>query len=199
MKTLTQVLRDADPLEAEPRARERGARRQAIVDRLQATRTVEPRRRALVTLATLAVATIGLTSVYAWRNAVNVAAQVRFEAYLAEENPEPGLREIAIAGTNRTIYVHPESVVVNGDIVRARVVPGATASTFGVALTLSAEGGERLLRATQNHIDRPLAILIDGEVVAAPTVRSPITTAAIINGDFGRADAQRIADGILGR
>jgi len=49
---------------------------------------------------------------------------------------------------------------------------------------------------TTTHIGKPVAILIDGDVALAPTVKSPIGAAAMITGDFTRADAERIADGI---
>jgi preprotein translocase subunit SecD len=39
-------------------------------------------------------------------------------------------------------------------------------------------------------------MLIDGEVVAAPTLKSPIGDAAVISGDFTQSEAQRIADGM---
>ena len=79
------------------------------------------------------------------------------------------------------------------------MVEGNSASMFGVSVTFNAEGAARMLRATQSHIGRPLAILIDGEVAAAPVVRSPITTSAIISGNFERTEAERIVGGILGR
>jgi preprotein translocase subunit SecD len=41
-----------------------------------------------------------------------------------------------------------------------------------------------------------MAILLDGKVVMTPVVRSPITDSAMITGNFTRAEAERIADGI---
>ena len=52
--------------------------------------------------------------------------------------------------------------------------------------------------ATQGHIGQPLAILLDGDVALAPVVRAPITT-AVMSGGFTRAEAERIASGLLGR
>jgi preprotein translocase subunit SecD len=51
-------------------------------------------------------------------------------------------------------------------------------------------------RATAMHLGRPVAILIDGRVVMAPLVRSPVSESAVITGDFTRAEAERIADGM---
>jgi preprotein translocase subunit SecD len=47
-----------------------------------------------------------------------------------------------------------------------------------------------------NHLGRPVAILIDGEVVSAPTVKSPIGAAAVISCDCSHAEAERIAQGM---
>ena len=54
-------------------------------------------------------------------------------------------------------------------------------------------------RATANHLGKPLAVLIDGEVVMAPTLRSPVSDSALISGDFSQAEAERIVNGIGGR
>jgi len=68
-----------------------------------------------------------------------------------------------------------------------------------VALTFNDAGAGRIAIATGRHVGRPLAILIDGTVVMAPVLRSPITTSAVISGDFTRAEAERIVAGIVGR
>ena len=57
-------------------------------------------------------------------------------------------------------------------------------------------GAERMRQATTTHLGRPVAILVDGGVVIAPVVRSPISDSAVISGNYTRAEAERIADGI---
>ena len=201
MKTLSEILRDADPLAYEPRrsVQERRMSRQMVLGASHVGDDVPQRPTALATIVALAIMGIALSSLYWSRTAVDAVAAVRFEVRLAEENPAPGLREAAIPGTGRNTYLHPEPVVVNSDIAEAYVVQGASASMFGVSVTFNAEGAARMFRATQSHIGRPLAILVDGEVAAAPVVRSPISTAAILSGNFERAEAERIVGGILGR
>jgi len=49
-----------------------------------------------------------------------------------------------------------------------------------------------------SHLGKPVAILIDGSVVIAPSVKSAIGAAAVITGDYTQADAQRIAAGMTG-
>ena len=200
MKTIAETLRDADPFASEPRHSQTRLRARQIV--LDASRTVDdvPQRRvALATILALAIVAIGFGFYQSSRTAVDVIAAVRFEVRLAEERPAPGLREAVIAGTDRKTYLHAEPIAVNGDIVEAHVMQGDSASTFGVALTLTAEGATKMRTATQNHVGRPIAILIDGNVVAAPTVRSPVGTSAMISGNFERAEVERIVAGIVGR
>jgi hypothetical protein len=201
MKTLVEILRDADPLAYEPRrtVHERHMNRQAVLDAPYVGHDVPRRPFARATIAALVIVGAALSGFYWLRTAVDVIAAVRFEIRLAEENPAPGLREAVVVGTSRKIYVHSEAVVANRDIAQAQVVEGNGASMFGVSVTLNTEGGARIRRATQNHVGRPLAIIVDGEVVAAPVVRSPISTSALLSGNFTRAEAERIVGGILGR
>lgn len=201
MKTLPELLQDADPLSYEPlrRVQERRMSRQRILD---STRLGEelPRRRT-VTVAIVALTLFGIAAsshYWSWVGG-DVVAAVRFEVRLAEENPGNGLREAVISGAGRRIYLHQETVVTNSDIALAEVIQGDAASTFSVTVTFNADGAAKILRASQSHIGRPLAILVDGEVVLAPVVKNPITTSAIISGSYTRAEAERIVAGILGR
>jgi len=100
--------------------------------------------------------------------------------------------------SNRTVYLHPEIVVTNSDIARSRVIPGGSPSQFGIDVQLTSAGAEKMRQATMSHLGKPVAILIDGSVVIAPSVKSAIGAAAVITGDYTQADAQRIAAGMTG-
>ena len=154
-----------------------------------------PRRR-FVMVAVVALTLIGIAA--GSRYWSPVVAAVRFEVRLAEETPANGLREVVISG-DRRIYLHEETVVTNSDIAQAEVIQGGAASTFNVAITFNADGAAKMFRASQSHVGRPLAILLDGKVAIAPVVRSAVTTAATISGNFTRAEAERIVAGIVGR
>jgi hypothetical protein len=200
MKTLQELLRDADPLGYEPRrsVEERRRSRQVILESPRTTEGLSRRSVALVVLALVLL--VVATSARYWPGAMlDAVAAVRFEMRLAEETPAAGLEEVVIVGRDQALYLHPESVVTNSDISRAQVRPGATAAEFSVSISFNPEGAAKLMRATQSHLGRPVAILVDGEVVAAPVVRGPISTSAIVNGNFTRVEAERIAAGILGR
>lgn len=130
-----------------------------------------------------------------WSGGAALEAAVRFEVRLAETQPASGLRETRVAGSDHVVYLHPAVVVSNDNIAESRVVPRGT-SRFDVAVTFTASGAEKMRQATAEHIGKPVAILLDGEVVAAPTLRSPIGSEALITGDYTQAEAERIARGM---
>jgi SecD-like export protein len=197
MKTVSDLLRDTDPLANEPRlsVADRQVLRQRI---LAAPRGAQQQPTRRMALAAAVVVLIGLvTGARFWpRATTDVVAAVRFEARLAEAAPTLGLRPVTIG--HRTIYLHDGAVVTNSDIASARVVAGDD-GTFGVAVEFTGDGAAKMRRATEQHIGGLLAILIDGDVVMAPTIRSPIGTSATITGDFTRSEVDRIAGGIIGR
>ncbi|HMF96433.1 MAG TPA: hypothetical protein VKE96_19165 [Vicinamibacterales bacterium] len=155
--------------------------------------------RAPVALVAVILTLVVLGSLGWWSAATNVIAAVRFEVRLAEETPTLGLRQVRIPATGRTMYLHSEPVLTNADIAQARIVEGDGRSGPGIGITFNAGGAAKIFRATQGHIGRPLAILIDGEVVMAPVVKSPMSTAAVVTGEFTRAELERIVSGIVGR
>lgn len=221
MPGLRDVLRAADPLRFEPPS-DRDARLREARARLRVTRMeramrrarrgpvavadvaalltlgAEPRRRAVWAVAVgtaVTIAGLGL-----WQRGVTPAlAAVHFEIRLAEETAAPGLREAPVGSQPRLVYLHHAIVVSNDHVATARVVPGRDADHFGVEVVFTREGARRMFQATSAHIGRPVALLVDGLVVMAPTVRSAIGDRAILTGDYTHVEGERIAAGILSR
>jgi preprotein translocase subunit SecD len=100
-----------------------------------------------------------------------------------------------VGDSGRVIYLHPEIVVSNEDIAQSWVVQDGP-DQFAVSVQFLSLGGERMKEATAAHVGRLMAILIDGAVVIAPVVRSPVSDSAVITGNFTHAEAERIAEGI---
>jgi preprotein translocase subunit SecD len=126
-------------------------------------------------------------------------AATAFEMRLAETEPSAGLVEAAVPESSMKVYLHREAIVTNADVVQARVVPGITSANFNVAVTFNSAGAAKMARATASHLNKPVAILINGRVIAAPTVRAQITDQAVISGDFDRSQASAIAAGLTRR
>lgn len=197
MKTVRDLLRDADPLDDDAQglndARDR-IRRTVLTAASFPRPSVLPRRVALGA-ATSLIATTVVTLFVGSGDRGTLQAAVRFEVRLAEERPVPGLIVARVVGSERVIYLHPELIVTNDDITQSWVTQDGP-DRFGVSVRFLDGGAERMRRATTAHVGRPVAILIDGVVVAAPVVRSAINDSAVISGDFTRAEAERIAIGI---
>lgn len=201
MKNLRQVLRNADPLEYEPPyVSQRSLCRQRVLATAADARSpvgVRPRSRIKVLATALVVIAAFLIGAITW-SLFNRDLQgaIRFEVRLAEDKPAPGLREAKVSGSDRSIYLHDEVVVTNGDIAVARVIPGRAPSEYGVSVEFTASGAKKMRAATQNHIGKTMAILLDGQVVVAAVIRTVIGEAAEITGKYSRTQAERIVKGI---
>ena len=205
MSTVRDLLHAGDPvrLETPPLDHVRDGIRTRVI---RATQVVPPRavRRpahawSLVVFALLStVVASGVVRSVLSHAVTPVFAAVRFEVRLAEDRPVPGLVVAEERQTGRLIYLHPEAVVDNEDLVSASVVEEAP-NRFSIAVDFLPTAVDRLHQATAAHINRPVAILIDGDVVLAPVVRAPIGQSAMITGSYSRSEAERIANGIMRR
>lgn len=203
MTNITELLRDADPLrhESETSLEQRDVQRRAVLAAATTQNLDTPawKWRATLLAVFAAIAMLGLfLGGRMWFPVIrDVHASVRFEVRLAEERPAPGLHEAKVSGTGRTIYLHDEAVVTNGDISAARA--NRVGSVYEVLVEFNASGAEKMRVATGKHIGKPVAILIDGEVIMAPVLRDPIDNSAEITGNFTKAEAERVVKGIIGK
>jgi preprotein translocase subunit SecD len=102
--------------------------------------------------------------------------------------------EAQVKHSTQKVYVHYMAVATHNDVLKARVVD--TAGRYDVALTFTPEAAAALTSATTKHTGRPLAVILDGEVVSVLTVRGPLGTEVVFSGDFTREEAARIAAGL---
>jgi hypothetical protein len=202
MDTVRDTLRDADPLRHEPHRleAERARLRQAILATASDVTTPSSAgfRIPAALMAAIVLIVAGIVAGGAriwWQGAATLQAAIRFEVRLAEDQPGPGLHEARIAGSDRVVYVHEEIVVTNDDIARSNVVQDGP-SRYGIGVELNAAGAQKMRQATASHVGRPVAILIDGDVVTAPVLRAPISTSAVISGDYTQAEAEKIVNGM---
>ncbi len=203
MSDIKELLQDADPLRNEPArpSDERDHYREIILAAASRARSpiqARSRRRVAVLAAVALVAMVAsLLGARVWSLFVgDVEAAVRFEIRLAEDKPGPGLREAKEAGSGRKVYLHREIIVSNRDIASTQVADSGDSSHYSVGIEFNAAGAEKIRAATREHLGRPLAILLDGQVALAPTLRSEIGESARITGNFTKDQAERIANGI---
>lgn len=203
MRNIRELLQEADPLQHEPTltSGECDFRRQALLAAVSGARVpagVRSRSRiaVFVAVALTMIAASFLGSRVRSPFVSDLQAAVRFEVRLAEDKPAPGLREARVSGSGRSVYLHDEVIVNNGDIAAARVVLGSGPSQYSISVEFNASGTEKIRAATGSHIGKPVAILLDGQVVMTPVVRVPIGASAVITGNFTKAEAERIVSGV---
>jgi hypothetical protein len=202
MKKISELLRDADPLPIEPSPSpdQIDLCRHAVIS--EVGNACVPGR--LASRSRIVLAAVVLTMIAAsflgtrvWSLFVgDLQAAVRFEVRLAEDKPAPGLREAKLSGSNRSVYLHEEIIVTNSDIAVTRVLEGPSPWEYAVGIEFNATGAEKMRAATGKHIGKPIAILFDGQVVMAPTLRTPISASARITDNFTRSEAEKIVKGI---
>jgi protein TonB len=121
----------------------------------------------------------------------------RLEIRLAEASPAAGLTEASVPGSDKPIYLHPTALATDADVTAARVIDLRGAQVgVGVSVSFSAPASARMMSGTAAHIGRPMAIVLEGRVVSAPTVRGPISESAVISGvtpDQARVLASRLS------
>ena len=117
--------------------------------------------------------------------------QAQLEIRRASLLPVDAFAVAAVDGTNQVIYMDLLALVTTADVSSARVV-NAPGGLFAVEVNFREEASALLSRATAAHVGNPVAIVLDGRVVAAPVVRSPIGRSALLTGNFTRAQAEAI-------
>jgi hypothetical protein len=123
---------------------------------------------------------------------------VKVELRLAEEDPADDLIEATVAGTPRTIYLHATPLITNEDVVGARAALDDKDRPV-IDIQLSPAAGDRMRDATRTYRGSLLAILIDDEVIQAPTINGPVGERARIQGNFSEEEARRIARSLAGK
>jgi preprotein translocase subunit SecD len=105
-----------------------------------------------------------------------------FEIYRAETKSAPGLTEITEAGSNRKIYLHKSADLTRADIEEAK--SGKDSSGMAVVeITFTKEGAKKMARLTKEHLEKPMAVLVDGKLICAPSIRAVISEKAVLQGE----------------
>lgn len=148
------------------------------------------RQLGIVLLAAIATAALTVESSLAEEG------QRLFQVRLAQREAAEGLEKVVVGG--RTLYLHPKIELTNADVDEANVGRSERGDA-AIDLVMTDAGAMKLGEITANRLFQPLAFLIDGKVICAPLVASKLTRRLQIVGDFSEAEAERIADGIVGR
>ena len=123
---------------------------------------------------------------------------IKVEFRRAETNPAAGLSEAMVTGTNGKVYLHKMADATNDDIAEARSADDGQARPV-VEIIFTKEGATKMAKLSEQHQDKPLAILIGGKVVSAPVVRSRFSERVLITGNFTKEEVDNLVKGINGK
>jgi preprotein translocase subunit SecD len=90
--------------------------------------------------------------------------------------------------------VRREAVITGRDLKNARVAPDPQTNAPAVSFTLNPLGADKFKRATGANIGRRLAIVLDDNVVSAPTIQGQIGADGVIHGRFTAQEATDLAE-----
>lgn len=93
-----------------------------------------------------------------------------------------GWGEAEWRGNDRKIFLSPKSEITADDVKSMSVNEMEQFDAWFVSVELSDKGGAKMLSLTKEHLNQPLAILVNGEVIMAPVIKSQIGGKLSISG-----------------
>jgi preprotein translocase subunit SecD len=133
-----------------------------------------------------------------WADEAADGPKVKVEIRKAETRKADGLTAATVAGTTTKVYLHKTAELTAADIA------GATLSLDGdknprIELTLTRAGGRKMADLSKDRANKPLAILVDGTVIAAPVVKAVVTDRVMVTGKFSREEAEKLVAAVRGK
>lgn len=114
------------------------------------------------------------------------AAQT-LEFRLADDGEASGWQEMERRGSDEPIFVSGNVSLNGGHIERVSFYKDVNGNT-SVGFTLTDAGAKAMEATTSQNLNKRLAIVLNGEVVSAPIIRSTISKKGQITGRFDKDD-----------
>jgi len=148
----------------------------------------------------LAIVTMAPIAAVGWAPfsaALAQAPSVSFSIRLAETVPTKGYKKVKVRGRDTTIYIAQEDALTQNDVEIASLEDFK--EFIGLRLVFTKAGKEKLASISSAHLSKPLAVLLNGEVVSAPVVRMKLLTGkggVLIQGSFSRQEIEALVGSI---
>jgi RNA polymerase sigma factor (sigma-70 family) len=112
----------------------------------------------------------------------------------AKADPMTVVQPGADAKTAQTLYVQKKVLLDQTDLKSASVITNQPAGKPWIQITFTDAGAKRFAKVTRQNIGKRLAIIIDGRLYSAPTIRSEISGGqAQVTGNFSEQEANDLA------
>lgn len=134
-----------------------------------------------------------------------VAAFGELEIRDVSFDPKPNFTEVEYDNgiEKKKVYLGDIAFITSDDVEDAftqiagtSTFQGEVTHTWGIFVTLTDSGAEKMKGITEKRINKPLAFLIDGEIVSLPTVTMPLSKSMTITG-FSKAKAEELEGKII--
>lgn len=129
---------------------------------------------------------------------VDPAGATLLQGMLINTTNHPNVVETALAGG----LVDPASIpypgqtfqtVMTGGVLRDAVAALDQFNVWSINFSLTSEGSTEFLNYTSSNIGQPMAIVLDGYVLSAPTINAAISDSGVITGQFTQEEAESLA------
>lgn len=132
---------------------------------------------------------------------VDAAGQPLTAGMIINTTNRPNATQLAQAGVlsgtiDPTLIPYGDQVfntVMTGDILRTAIPSSDQLGQPQISFELTSEGSTLFGEYTAANIGKPLAIVLDGKVLSAPTIQSRITDSGVITGRFTNEEAESLA------
>ena len=125
----------------------------------------------------------------------------KIEVRLAEFESRPGLLSTTMTVTEpveKPIYLHEPALIDNADIENVAAIVDESGHP-ALLIKFVKNAHDRIKSATEAHMNRPMAIVIDGKVRSAPVLQSRFAESAQVTGAFTEEEVERIARDFNGK
>jgi len=118
---------------------------------------------------------------------------------LVEDKEGPDTVAMKLKGKDETLHVNKQVLLNALDVESARATHDAVRGTPNISLNFTRDGAKKFAEVTAKNVNRKLAIIVDGQLLSAPIIRTAIEGGkAIIEGDFKLKEAQELVHAING-
>lgn len=131
---------------------------------------------------------------------------ITFEVRKAEQQQTGILEEVSVNGQQQKIYLHSEVLLTNDDISKTSVEMQQIRDNEKIPqinVYFTPEGSDKLAEIAATHMQKPIAILLDGQAVSCPVIvgqtRGALGVLAITDAFQSREDAESAAKGLVGQ
>ena len=118
----------------------------------------------------------------------------RFALKPAWTSPTPGTDPIT-SDIGTTIWVQAGPIITAADIKSCEAIMDS-AGRPAIKITLNRSGAARIKRFSSGHVNEPVAIFIDGQLLSTPYVRAEMEGEFEINGFFEQAEVDQMVTSI---